>query len=131
MKKILIVDDSATIRSLIGLVLKKRDYSILEANDGLDAIEKLSENEVDLIIVDLNMPNMDGLEFVRTIRANYYTMDTPVIMLTTTKDENIRKEAIRAGVNLFLNKPCDPELLLFKVESLIKGGVKDGKQNGV
>lgn len=127
MKRIMVVDDSKTMRSLIGLILKKKNYSVLEANDGMDAIEKLSENKVDLIIVDLNMPNMDGLEFVKTVRGNFYTMDTPVIMLTTTKDETIRKKALSAGVNVFLNKPVNPEILLFKVESLIEGGVKDGE----
>ncbi|MDW8002869.1 MAG: response regulator [Deltaproteobacteria bacterium] len=122
MRKIMIVDDSQTIRRLISLVLKRRNYITIEAEDGMDAIEKLSTNPVDLIIVDLNMPNMDGLEFVKTLRNNYYYMDVPIIMLTTTKDENIRRDALRAGVNLFLNKPINPDMLLYKVEGLIEGG---------
>lgn len=126
MRRVMVVDDSKTMRTLIGLILRKKNYSVLEASDGLDAIDKLSENKVDLIIVDLNMPNMDGLEFVKTIRGNFYTMDTPIIMLTTTKDETIRRKAISLGVNVFLNKPVSPEILLYKVESLIEGGVKDG-----
>ena len=122
MKKILIVDDSHTIRRLVTYILRKNDYIISEAEDGLDAMEKLSSIEVDLVIVDLNMPNMDGIEFVKGLRNNYYFMDTPVIMLTTTRDETMRRNALEAGVNMFLNKPVQPEILLYKVESLLEGG---------
>ncbi len=121
MKRILVVDDSSTIRRLITYILKKKEYATAEAEDGLDAMEKLGNLEVDLIIVDLNMPNMDGIEFVKTLRGNYYYMDTPVIMLTTTRDEMLRRSAFDAGVNLFLNKPVQPEVLLYKVESLLQG----------
>ena len=122
MKKILIVDDSPTIRKLINFILRKKDYLVTEAGDGIDAMEKLINTEVDLVIADLNMPNMDGIELVKSLRNNYYHLDTPIIMLTTTKDENLRKDAIEAGVNLFLNKPIQPNILLYKVESLLNGG---------
>jgi two-component system chemotaxis response regulator CheY len=120
MKKILIVDDSATIRKLINYILKKKEYQITEAEDGIDALEKLINTKVDLVIADLNMPNMDGIELVRSLRSNYYYVDTPIIMLTTTKDENLRRSAFEAGVNLFLNKPIQPNILLYKVESLLE-----------
>jgi CheY-like chemotaxis protein len=121
MKRILVVDDSPTIRKLIGYILKKKSYVVAEAEDGIDAMEKLGNLEADLVIVDLNMPNMDGIQFVKGLRSNYYHMDTPVIMLTTTKDEGLRNDAIQAGVNLFLNKPVQPNFLLYKVESLLGG----------
>ncbi|HOW53365.1 MAG TPA: response regulator [Syntrophorhabdaceae bacterium] len=120
MKTILIVDDSATIRKLLAYILKRKNYVIAEAEDGIDAMEKLGHVQVDLVIVDLNMPNMDGIEFVRNLRDNYYYMDTPVIMLTTTKDDKLKKDAFDAGVNMFLNKPVQPNFLLYKVESLIQ-----------
>jgi len=123
MKKILVVDDSPTVRKLIGYVLRKKDYVTEEAEDGMDAMEKLSATEIDLIIVDLNMPNMDGISFVRNLRNSYYNLDLPVIMLTTTSDDDLRKEAYGAGVNMFLNKPIQPEVLLYKIESLLGGGV--------
>jgi two-component system, chemotaxis family, chemotaxis protein CheY len=119
MKKILIVDDSPTIRKLIGYILKKQEYMILEAEDGIDAMEKLGSFEADLVIVDLNMPNMDGIQFVKSLRSNYYHMDTPVIMLTTTKNQDLKRDALQAGVNLFLNKPVQPNFLIHKVESLL------------
>ncbi|HBL24006.1 MAG: response regulator [Syntrophorhabdaceae bacterium] len=120
MKTILIVDDSATIRKLLAYILKRKNYVIAEAEDGIDAMEKLSHVQVDLVIVDLNMPNMDGIEFVKNLRDNYYYMDTPVIMLTTTKDDKLKKDAFDAGVNMFLNKPVQPNFLLYKVESLLQ-----------
>lgn len=119
MKTILVVDDSATIRKLLAYILRKKNYVIAEAEDGLDAMEKLGHVQVDLVIVDLNMPNMDGIEFVRNLRDNYYYMDTPIIMLTTTKDDKLKKDALDAGVNMFLNKPVQPNFLLYKVESLL------------
>jgi two-component system chemotaxis response regulator CheY len=123
MKKILVVDDSPTIRKLIGYVLRKKDYVTEEAEDGMDAMEKLSSSEIDLIIVDLNMPNMDGISFVRNLRNSYYNLDLPVIMLTTTSDNDLKNEAYGAGVNMFLNKPIQPEVLIYKIESLLGGGV--------
>jgi len=121
MKTILVVDDSPTIRKLLAYILKKKNYIIAEAEDGIDAMEKLGHVQVDLVIVDLNMPNMDGIEFVRNLRDNYYYMDTPIIMLTTTKDDKFKKDAFDAGVNMFLNKPVQPNFLLYKVESLLSG----------
>ncbi len=120
MKKILVVDDSTTIRKLITYILKKQAYVTTEAEDGLDAMEKLGGLEVDLVIVDLNMPNMDGIEFVKSMRSNFYYMDIPIIMLTTTKDATLKRNALDAGVNMFLNKPVRPELLLYKIGSLLK-----------
>ena len=122
MKTILIIDDSPTIRKLLTFILKKHNYIIAEAEDGLDAMEKLSNLKADIILVDLNMPNMDGIEFSKTLRNNYYYMDTPIIMLTTTRDDNLKKQAIEAGVNLFLNKPIQSEMLLYKVKSFLEGG---------
>ena len=122
MKTILVVDDSPTIRKILSFILKKQDYIIAEAEDGIDAMEKLSHVQADLVLVDLNMPNMDGIEFARNLRSNYYYMDTPIIMLTTTKDEDLKKNAFDAGINLFLNKPIQPNILLYKVESLLRGG---------
>jgi len=122
MKKILVVDDSPTVRKLLGYVLRLKNYDVEEAEDGMDAMEKLSESEVDLVIVDLNMPNMDGISFVKSLRNSYYNLDLPVIMLTTTNDAEVREEAYGAGINMFLTKPVQPEILLYKIDSIIGGG---------
>ena len=94
MKKIMVVDDSPTVRKFIGYVLRKEGYVTVEAEDGMDALEKLGTLETDLIIVDLNMPTMDGISFVKNLRNSYYNLDLPVIMLTTTSD-GVLKEAGR------------------------------------
>ena len=122
MKRVLVVDDSPTIRKLIGYVLRRKDYIIEEAEDGMDAMEKLSNSEIDLVIVDLNMPNMDGISFVKNLRGSYYNLDLPVIMLTTTNDDELKKEAYGAGINMFLHKPIQPDVLIYKIESLLGGG---------
>jgi two-component system chemotaxis response regulator CheY len=122
MKRVLIVDDSPTIRKFIGYVLRRRDYATEEAEDGLDAMEKLSNCEIDLVIVDLNMPNMDGISFVKNLRNSYYDPDLPVIMLTTTSDRELQEEAYGAGINKFLTKPVQPNVLLDNIESLLGGG---------
>jgi two-component system chemotaxis response regulator CheY len=122
MKKVLVVDDSPTIRKLIGYVLKRKDYVIEEAEDGMDAMEKLSNSEIDLVIVDLNMPNMDGISFVKNLRGSYYNLDLPVIMLTTTSDNELIEAAYGAGINMCLHKPIQPDILINKIESLLGGG---------
>ena len=122
MKRVLIVDDSPTTRKFVGYVLRRRDYATEEAEDGLDAMEKLSNYEIDLVIVDLNMPNMDGISFVKNLRNSYYNLDLPVIMLTTTSDRELQEEAYGAGINMFLTKPVQPDVLLDSVESLLGGG---------
>ena len=122
MKRILIVDDSPTIRKFIGYVLRQKDYITEEAEDGLDAMEKLSNLEVDLVIVDLNMPNMDGISFVKNLRNGYYNLHLPVIMLTTTNDRELQEEAYGAGIDIFLTKPVEAEVLLDNIESLLGGG---------
>ncbi len=122
MKKILIVDDSPTIRKFIGYVLRRKDYITEEAEDGMDALEKLSNGEIDLVIVDLNMPNMDGISFVKSLRSGYYNLNLPVIMLTTTNDRELQEEAYGAGINTFLTKPVQPDVLLDNIDSLLGGG---------
>ena len=122
MKRVLIVDDSPTIRKFLGYALRRKDYAAEEAEDGMDAMEKLSNNAIDLVIVDLNMPNMDGISFVKSLRGSYYNLDLPVIMLTTTSDKELQEEAYGAGVNMFLVKPVQPDVLLEKIGSLLGGG---------
>lgn len=121
MDKILIVDDSATVRKLLVHTLKPKKYTCIEACDGFDALEKLAMHpDIKLVISDLNMPNMDGIELIDNIRQNQQFADIPIIMLTTESGQDNRKLAFDAGANLYLVKPSPAHIILFKVQSLLQ-----------
>ncbi|CDZ68444.1 Response regulator [Neorhizobium galegae bv. orientalis] len=109
---ILTVDDSASIRLTTRVALSNAGYQITEAVDGLDGIAKLKASQFDLIVTDLNMPNMDGLTMIRELRKMPAHMGVPVIFLTTESDNDIKQEAKAAGATGWLTKPFDPESLV-------------------
>lgn len=120
MATILIVDDSSTVRKFLAYTLKTKNFRCIEASDGFDALEKLAQNpEIRLIICDLNMPNMDGIEFICTVRNDPLYIDLPIIMLTTDGTPEIKKLAYEKGANLYLLKPSPAHIILFKVQSLL------------
>ena len=119
MANILIADDSSTMRKLILYALKPTGHIGIEASDGIEALEKMALTDIDLAIIDLNMPMMDGLELVRSIRENPLYDDLPIIMLTTEADNDTKKRGYEAGVNTYLTKPTPHHLLIYKIESLI------------
>ncbi len=118
-KTILIVDDSATIRQVVGMTLKGAGYEVMEASDGKDALNKLDGKKINLIISDVNMPNMDGITFVKEAKklANYKF--TPVIMLTTESQDSKKQEGQAAGAKAWVVKPFQPEQMLAAVAKLI------------
>ena len=118
-KMILIVDDSATIRQVVGMTLKGAGYEVMEASDGKDALKKLDGKKINLIISDVNMPNMDGITFVKEAKklANYKF--TPVIMLTTESQDSKKQEGQAAGAKAWVVKPFQPEQMLAAVAKLI------------
>ncbi len=118
-KTILIVDDSATIRQVVGMTLKGAGYEVMEASDGKDALNKLDGKKINLIISDVNMPNMDGITFVKEAKklANYKF--TPVIMMTTESQDSKKQEGQAAGAKAWVVKPFQPEQMLAAVAKLI------------
>ena len=118
-KTVLIVDDSATIRQVVGMTLKGAGYEVMEASDGKDALNKLDGKKINLIISDVNMPNMDGITFVKEAKklANYKF--TPVIMLTTESQDSKKQEGQAAGAKAWVVKPFQPEQMLAAVAKLI------------
>jgi two-component system chemotaxis response regulator CheY len=118
-KTILAVDDSATVRQMTGLVLRGAGFEVLEAVDGVDALAKLTGQELSLILTDLNMPNMDGLELTRRVRklANYKFV--PVVLLTTESHPEKKLEGKAAGATAWLVKPFNPDQLLAVVKKVI------------
>ncbi len=119
MTDILIVDDSKVVRKLISNILTKNNFDCIEAEDGIQALEKLVVNHIDLVIADLNMPKMSGLEMVKTIRSSEVYNDIPILMLTTEKNEQDKKNCLEAGVNIYLAKPLPHQELIEKINQLL------------
>ena len=109
---ILTVDDSASIRLTTRVALTNAGYSVTEAVDGQDGLAKLNSGQFDMIVTDLNMPNMDGLTMIRELRKLPAHMGVPVIFLTTESDAEIKQQAKAAGATGWLTKPFDPEQLV-------------------
>src|SRR5687768_12798132 len=109
---ILVVDDSPTIRRMVKVALRVvPDAAFVEAGNGLEAIEKLTLEPISLIVLDLNMPDMHGLEVLAFVRRHPTHRDLPVIVLTTRGDEDSRDKALAAGASLYLTKPFIPQVL--------------------
>ena len=120
--KILVVDDSSTMRRIIGNVImqlgfNKEDYD--EAEDGVKAWKMLNEGQYDVILTDWNMPNMNGLELVKKIRAEGSHIKTPIIMITTEGGRGEVIAALRAGVNNYIVKPFPAETLKEKLDTVL------------
>lgn len=109
---ILTVDDSSSLRMAIRIALNGAGYDVSEAVDGLDGLNKAKAAKFDMIIADLNMPNMNGLDMIREIRKLPIQLGTPIIFLTTESDEAIKQEARAAGATGWLVKPFVPDQLL-------------------
>jgi two-component system chemotaxis response regulator CheY len=119
MSYILIVDDSPTIRRMVRASLAPLGGDFAEASSGLDAIEQLALNPIDLMVLDLNMPDMHGVEVLGFVRANSKFLQLPVIVLTTRDDDASRNAAMQAGATTYLTKPFTPQTLLQEVRTLL------------
>lgn len=117
MKNILITDDDAHIRTLLKHVLTRDGYLVIEAADGQEAIHKLKENTVDLAVVDVMMPHIDGLELCQYIRETY---DIPIILLTARQQLSDKEQGYLRGTDDYLTKPFEPEELLFRIKALFR-----------
>jgi two-component system, chemotaxis family, chemotaxis protein CheY len=116
---ILAVDDSATVRKFVSVSLSMQGFQVITASDGMDALEKLPQQQVDLLVTDLNMPNMDGFELIRALRENPQYKDLPVIILTSLTDEVSRETGAKLGVSSFLVKPFSLEKIQYEVAKYV------------
>ncbi|MBI1911740.1 MAG: response regulator [Deltaproteobacteria bacterium] len=116
-KKILIVDDCDTTRKLLSYIIRERGFKIVGACNGIEALEILAANPVDLVVTDLNMPQMDGYELSRNLRDSY--SELPIIMITTEASDADKKMGIESGVSTYLTKPISPQRLLYEIEKLL------------
>jgi two-component system chemotaxis response regulator CheY len=120
-KTILAVDDSVSIRQMVAFTLKGAGYDVVEAVDGADALEKAKGRTVNLVLTDHNMPRMDGLTLIQSLRVlpNYRT--APMLVLTTESSDAMKAQGRAAGANGWLVKPFDPTRLLEVVRKVIGG----------
>lgn len=118
-KLIMIVDDSASVRQVVGIALKGAGYEVLEASDGKDALAKLTGQKVNMIISDVHMPNMDGITLVKEVKKLPQYRFTPILMLTTERKDTKKQEGKVAGAKGWVVKPFQTPLLLDAVAKLV------------
>jgi len=118
-KTIMVIDDSASFRSVVTIALKGAGYDVVEACDGRDALAKLTGQKIHLIVSDVNMPNMDGISLVREVKKLPNYKFTPIMMLTTESQPEKKQAARDAGAKAWLVKPFQPPMLLDAVSKLV------------
>lgn len=118
-KTILIVDDSSSVRSVVGISLKSAGYSVIEACDGVDALSKLNGQKIHLVVSDVNMPNMDGITLVKEIKKLPAYKFVPICMLTTESERSKMEQGKAAGAKAWVVKPFQPPKLLDVISKLI------------
>lgn len=119
-KNILVVDDSPSTRQAVSLMLNRNGYTVFSAVDGIDALRKVGEEKVDLVITEINLPNLDGLALAREIRRDRKSGHIPVVVFTIENNKEIRGRAETLGVCGWLEKPLKPEQLIAMVETSLK-----------
>jgi len=120
MKTIMTVDDSASLRQMVSLVLRGAGYEVIEALDGVEALAKLKNQELHLFVTDINMPKMDGLEFTRQVRAIPEFKFVPIVLLTTESHPEKKQEGKAAGAPAWIVKPFKPDQLLAVVKKVVR-----------
>ena len=118
-RKMLTVDDSPSVRKLVKFILKAKGFQVSSACDGMEALELMKQEGFDAIILDINMPRMNGLEFLKHIKANDQYASIPVIMLTTEGQDDDKDKAVSLGATAYMVKPFKPTQLLTLIEKIV------------
>ncbi len=124
--KIMVVDDCSITRKLLGHYLVSKGYQVAFAENGLDAMEKIGKEGINLVLTDLNMPYMDGLELVKTLKADPNWAHIPVLMVTTEKDETEKEKALKIGASAYLIKPVTSEVISQSIKTILQDIFKEG-----
>ncbi len=124
--RILVVDDDSVTRKLLGLYLRSKGYDVAFAENGLDALEKLGTENINIVLTDLNMLYMDGIEFIKNMKSESSYSHIPVLMISTEADEEEKRHAFDAGADGYLVKPVTAEMINEKVLELLKRIFKEG-----
>lgn len=118
-KTVLAIDDSASIRQMVSFTLKSSGYSVIEAVDGVDGLDKARNKTVNLVPTDQNMPRMDGLTLIKSLRGMTQYKSVPILMLTTESSDAMKAQGRAAGATGWLVKPFDPQKLIEVVKKVI------------
>jgi two-component system chemotaxis response regulator CheY len=118
-KTIMTVDDSASVRQMVSFTLRSAGYEVIEAIDGKDALGKINGRELHLVITDLNMPNLDGINLIRALRSSPACKFIPIVMLTTESQAEKKQEGKAAGATGWIVKPFKPEQLIAVVKKVL------------
>ena len=124
MSTILIVDDELAIQRMLSYVLRKDQHSVLTAGSAEEALAKLNSHAVDIVLLDVAMPDIDGIALLQRLRATPDYLELPIVMLTASPDERKRIQAIAAGANAYLNKIASPRELIDTVDALLQKASK-------
>lgn len=119
-KRIMTVDDSASMRQMVGFTLKQHGYDIIEAVNGTEALKKLEKESIDMLITDINMPELDGISLVRRVRDNPSYKFIPIIILTTEFQAEKKQEGKAAGATGWIVKPFRPDQLVAVVRKVMR-----------
>ncbi len=119
MAKILAVDDSASMRQMVGFTLKGAGHDVIEAADGVEALKLAQSNQVDLVLTDVNMPNMDGITLIKELRKLASYKFTPILTLTTESSSEKKTEGKSAGATGWIVKPFSPDQLLATIKKVL------------
>jgi two-component system chemotaxis response regulator CheY len=119
-KKIITVDDSSSIRQMVGFTLKQAGYEVIEAVDGVDALERLASQQADMALVDVNMPRMDGITLIKHLRLDPKHKFIPIIMLTTESQPEKKMEGKAAGATGWIVKPFKPDQLIGVIKKVLR-----------
>jgi len=118
-KVIMTADDSASVRQMVSFTLKQNGYEVVEATDGRDALDKLKTRKIDMLLTDLNMPNMDGIGLIKGVRAGTINKFIPIVMLTTESQDSRKAEGKTAGATGWIVKPFKPEQLIAVIKKVL------------
>jgi len=118
-KTIMIVDDANSMRGLVAMTLRNAGYTVVEACDGRDALDKISAQKVNMVVTDFNMPNMNGIELITALKADALYKFLPIVMLTTESEDGKKKQGQLAGAKAWIVKPFKPETMLMVVKKII------------
>lgn len=118
-KTIMIVDDAKSMRGLISMTLQNAGYDVVEAGDGQEALDKIGGHKVNMVISDLNMPNMNGIELIKNLKQDPKYKFLPIVMLTTESEDSKKKEGQAAGAKAWIVKPFKPDTVLKVVSKII------------